>query len=72
MLWEYFNIDTYTNKPKILFYANKKLKHKKIKKGKPIDDNFYNVMEKLENEYGCLDKIPSDNECLQTLWSYFN
>ena len=73
MLFEYFNINEYKNKPKkIIFLSNYQVKSQKRIKGKPIDNNFYNTMEKLENEYGGIAQIPDNDERLKTLWSYFN
>lgn len=74
LLFEYFNINEYAKKPKkITFLSNYYVKkNQKRAKGKPIDINFYNTIEELENEYGCIEQIPNDDERLKTLWSYFN
>lgn len=69
MLLEYFNIDTYTNKPhKVAFKGPKRAK----KKGHPVDSMFYDVMEELEGEYGSICNVPENDQLFQVLRTYFN
>lgn len=69
LLLEYFNIDTYTNKPKsITFKGHKSPKHK----GHPVDNIFYNIMAELEGEYGNICNVPESDNRFQMLRTYFN